>query len=342
MISAVRPAIAAALLLPLLSGCVAAAIPVLAAGGLVKTQSDGRGERVASGPPRVAIPADPPAPAGIAANAAGAGTDAAPGPPAVIVRDYAFTDGSTVTVTNAMGATPRPAMAAMGPAPMPPSWAKPLETDAKVPQATLLVGVTELPAPTAAVPGARAAGHGAKYAQFAAFAREQAAIPAAGADRRSAMLADSGRLSPDTRACSIHPAAVLIDLDPADGAIDTAQPLAADPVFAASLADLRREGVEIGWVSGRTADRAGAIRKVLAAAGLDPDGRDQLVLLRFPEERKQTRREDFAKAHCVLAIAGDERADFDELFSYLRDPNAATPLDALIGKGWFLVDPPLN
>ena len=92
----------------------------------------------------------------------------------------------------------------------------------------------------------------------------------------------------------------------------------------------------------RPADRAGAIRKALATAGLDPDGRDQLVLLRFPEERKQTRRDDFAKANCVLAMAGDERADFDELFSYLRDPAAATTLDVLIGKRWFLVPPPLN
>lgn len=325
--------------LPLLSGCVAAAIPVLAAGGLVKARSDGPGERVASGLPRVAIPADPPTPI---ANGAAAGSVAEAPPPAAIVRDYAFADGSTVTVTNSMGTAPRPVPAPIAPATPLPLPAQSPRTEADVPTATLLAGVTELPAPTAAAPGSRPAGLGPDYSRFTAFARAQAAIPAAGADRRSAMLTDSGQLVPETRACSIHPAAVLIDLDPAGDTLDTARPLAADPVLAASLAELRREGVEIGWISSRTADRAGAIRKALAGAGLDPEGRDQLVLLRFPEERKQTRREDFAKAHCVLAIAGDERADFDELFSYLRDPNAATPLDTLIDKGWFLVPPPLS
>lgn len=336
-----RAVAAAALLLPVLSGCVAAAaLPVLAAGGLVKTQADGESRSENRGPPRVAIPADPlPGPQDSALAAAPSASGAA----GAIVRDYAFADGSTITVTTIAGTRPAEPAAALAAAPVslprPPSA---IETEADLPKATFLAGVTELPSPAVSSPGVRPGSAGTSYAQFAAFAREQAALPATGAERRSAILANSGRLAPETRECSIHPAAVLIDLDPAGGALDTARPVAADPALATSLAELRREGVEIGWVSSRTADRAGAIRKALAAAGLDPDGRDQLVLLRFGEERKQTRREDFAKAHCVIAIAGDERADFDELFAYLRDPNAATPLDTLIGKGWFLVPPPLD
>lgn len=334
MIAALRSAAGAALLAPLLSGCVAAAIPVLAAGGLVKTQADARSERASSGPPRVAIPADPPAAAQLAGNAA----EGPHGPPAAaIVRDYGFADGTQVTVTNSLSSRP-PKPVAAAPSPSPPPLPAAVETAPKV---TLLAGLSALPAPTAgSLP--RAFAPSAAFADFTAFAREQAAIPAAGAERHSALLADSTRLEPATRACSIHPSAVLIDLDPAGGVLDTARPLAADAALAAQLALMRREGIEIGWVSSRTADRAGAIRKALASAGLDPDGRDQLVLLRFAEERKQTRRDDFARAHCVLAIAGDERADFDELFAYLRDPDAATPLDALIGKRWFLVPPPLN
>lgn len=338
MIAAVRSTIAAALLLPLLSGCVAAAIPVLAAGGMLKTQADGRDNQTAKGQPRVALPADPPAPARVVANTSDNPLDDAEATlPAAIVRDYSFADGTKVTVTNAMASVPRPVEVAPGT----PS-AAPRVTEANLPQATLLSGVTELSAPASVRPSALPAAPGSSYADFAAFARAQAAIPVVGADRRSAILADSGRLVPETRLCSIHPGAILIDLDPAGDALDTARPLAANPALAVGLAELRREGIEIGWVSARTADRAGAIRKALAASGLDPDGRDQLVLLRFPEERKQTRREDFAKANCVLAIAGDERADFDELFGYLRDPAAPTPLDTLIGKGWFLVPPPLN
>jgi len=326
--------LAAALVLPLLSGCVAAAIPVLAAGGLVKTQTDSR-SAPADTPPRVALPADPPALAGPANPVVGPVGQPAGNAPGAIVRDYDFADGTRITVTNSMGTGLSPPVVT---APPPVS----VPADPGEPKVTYLAGVTSLPAPSSTASPARSPIPGSGYADFTSFAREQAAVPIAGAERISALLVDSSRLLPETRACSIHPSAVMIDLDPAGGMLDTAQPLAADPAFAAGLAELRSEGIEIGWVSGRTADRAGAIRKALAGAGLDPEGRDQLVLLRFPEERKQTRREDFAKANCVLAMAGDERADFDELFSYLRDPNAPTPVDALIGKRWFLVPPPLN
>ena len=84
------------------------------------------------------------------------------------------------------------------------------------------------------------------------------------------------------------------------------------------------------------------MRRALRASGLDPAGRDELVLMRYPEERKQTRREDFAKQYCLVAIAGDDRADFDELFEYLKNPTAAGPLDALFGKGWFVIPRPLS
>jgi hypothetical protein len=43
----------------------------------------------------------------------------------------------------------------------------------------------------------------------------------------------------------------------------------------------------------------------------------------------------------VVAIAGDARSDFDELFDYLMDPSAALPIEALLDAGWFLTPPPL-
>jgi hypothetical protein len=325
-------AIAALSALPLLSGCVAAAIPVLAAGGIVRTQADNDAPKDTR--PRVALPAEDPVLAEPVNSVVGPTGEPAGSAPGFIVRDYTLSDGTEVTVTNSFNMA-RPSAPPEGPSPAPALKAEGSEV-------TYLPGVTNLPAPSIAAPPATTSVAGSAYADFAAFAREQASAPVVGGERRSALLADSGQLAPETSACSIHPAAVIIDLDPAGKTFETAAPLTAAPALAASLAQLRIEGVEIGWVSGSTADRAGAIRKALTATGLDPDGRDQLVLLRFPDERKQTRREDFAKAHCVLAIAGDEKADFDELFSYLRDPNMATPLDALIGNGWFLVSPPLN
>ena len=166
--------------------------------------------------------------------------------------------------------------------------------------------------------------------------------PVVGASRHSAMLATPGTLAPATAECSVHPAAVLIDLDPGKDVLDPATAIHADPRLAGTLAALRAEGIEVAWLSGNTADQAGAVRRALKASGLDPDGRDELALLRYPEERKQTRREDLAKEFCVVAIAGDQRSDFDELFQYLKDPAAAAPLEPLIGNGWFLIPQPLS
>lgn len=330
-----------------LSGCVAAAIPVLAAGGLVKARTDGSAEGSGS-MPTVALPADP-APSAIAARTA---QDVPTGPSSTMdgtasgaAREYAFADGTKVSVVNNLArpanpdsSPPVPGAAQLTPLTglPPPSAAATSAAPPALSSGARLTSLTELP-PSSGRPDAVADG----FASFAAYVAKQAAIPVVGSERSSAILADAGSLSGETRPCSIHPAAVLIDLDPAGGLVETPPTKAADAAFAAQLAALRREEVVIGWTSSRTADRAGAIRAALRSSGLDPEGRDQLVLLRFPEESKQTRRDEFAKSHCVVAIAGDERADFDELFTYLRDPSTAAPLDKLIGAGWFIVPTPL-
>ncbi len=280
-----RPGRGSAILLalaiaPALSGCVAAAaLPVLAAGGVVKSRADHSATTGTTEPQqaRVAIP--------------GERTQAA--------------------------------------------LAAPVDTKTSVYRLTEL---RQLPPPSGASPRAEGSGWGA----FAAYAQEQARIPVVGSERHSAMLADATAMSPETRICSVQPSSVLIDLDPDESHFDLTAASPTDPDLADRLAGLRDAGVTIGWVSNRTADQAGMVRRALKTSGLDPEGEDELVLLRFPEERKQTRREDFAKSHCVLAIAGDEKADFDELFAYLRDPVLALPLDKLIGAGWFIVPPPLT
>ncbi len=93
------------------------------------------------------------------------------------------------------------------------------------------------------------------------------------------------------------------------------------------------------WFTRLGAGFADATRTALAAAGLDPEGRDELVLLSTLDERKQTRRDEVAKRVCPIALVGDERADFDELYLYLKQPDAAVALDAMIGRGWFLASP---
>ena len=78
-----------------------------------------------------------------------------------------------------------------------------------------------------------------------------------------------------------------------------------------------------------------------SVSGLDPTGRDPILLTLGDGDRKQTLREQAAQTACLVAIAGDERRDFDELFGYLRDPTMATNFDSLLGAGWFLVPNPL-
>ena len=106
-----------------------------------------------------------------------------------------------------------------------------------------------------------------------------------------------------------------------------------------ALDELRAKNVEVVWFSRLGASFEGATRTALAATGLDPAGNDRLVLLSNLDERKQSRRDEAAKRVCPIALVGDERADFDELYLYLKQPEAALALDAMIGRGWFLASP---
>lgn len=317
---------------PLLSGCVAA-IPALAATTMMGKDAikDKRPDPV-RGLPRVAIPADPEPVAGLADPAVAEMRPATP-----IVRTQEFADGSTVEVTMpAMrGSTPAVAVVPAEPESSDPA---PEMIPVSAPASTL----TTAPLSPVVREATSASVTSADYSVFARYAAAQGELPIIGSERRSAMLENPGSLTPAAKTCSIQPAAVMIDLDPAGGTLDPVRAMRGDPALSATLASLRASDIAIAWVSSVTADRAGAVRKALVASALDPTGQDELVLLRFPEERKQTRRRDLAKELCVVAIAGDERADFDELFEYLKDPATAAPLDALIGAGWFLIPTPLS
>lgn len=155
--------------------------------------------------------------------------------------------------------------------------------------------------------------------------------------RRSAVLRDPSSLTPERVQCTGGHPTVLFDLDPAGGLFEpTAAPANSRPLLA-SLERMRDRGVRIAWISGQPAAMADDIRVALKGAGLDPDGTDSLILLRYREDRKQTRRRELAQNACLVAIAGDTRSDFDELFDYIAVQPSATMLETMIGKGWFLV-----
>ena len=210
-----------------------------------------------------------------------------------------------------------------------------LEASAEPTNAVRLVptGLTSLPTPDGT--GARAP----VISAFETYALAQASIAPASGKRPSALLQSASELRVVRQECGVLPAAVFIDLDPGRETFDPLASGSGDEELATSLANLREKGVKIVWFSRLGENFAIPVRKALAQSGLDRDGGDRLVLMSAISERKQSLRDDVAREVCPIAILGDERADFDELYLYLKNPDAAVALDGMIGRGWFLTSP---
>lgn len=194
--------------------------------------------------------------------------------------------------------------------------------------------LAELPAPDTTAPR-----NDPVIQAFARYAGTMAEAMPGREQRVSALLTEPSELNARRIPCGSRPLAVIIDLDPGRGTFDPLSPGQADPHLGTALAGLRAKGVAVIWLSRLGENFADAARAALAQGGLDPEGRDTLVLMRDLDERKQTRRDALAKAVCPIAILGDERADFDELYLYLKNPDTAIALDASLGRGWFLASP---
>ncbi len=180
------------------------------------------------------------------------------------------------------------------------------------------------------------------YSELIRYSEEQSQVGPRGELPRSAILDDPSTLRETRAPCPANIPTVLIDLDPDGTLFATDTEAQAPAVLVEGLSRLRDANVAIVWISGHSAGMAGDVRVALTKSGLDPEGNDQLLLMRYPGDRKQTRREDLAKTSCVIAIAGDTRKDFDELFEYLVNPEAALALELLIGQGWFLIPPAIT
>lgn len=199
-----------------------------------------------------------------------------------------------------------------------------------------LTALTELPPPSGRFPMS-----GGPWRDFAAYTLDRAKGLAAGGDAVSALLTPEGvtRFQTQLRPCVAREAAVAIDLDPGASVFAPASAGHSSPDIAAAVAQLREAGVIVLWVSQASANEVAGVAAALKASGLDPTGRDPILLVRNEDERKQVLREEANQTVCVVAMAGDRRSDFDELFDYLRDPRLATMFDGQIGAGWFIVPP---
>jgi hypothetical protein len=210
---------------------------------------------------------------------------------------------------------------------------------------------TALPVPTQEVeaPGAMSAldrlsrsNISNTYLPFARHALGEAAKRNTGGAARSAVLVERVSLSqPQTISCDAKPMAVLIDLDIAPGT-PAEMDIERQNGFAELLETLRESGIRIAWLA-ETDERQLKPILDLLREGEEPVLRDaDLMLVGLPGSyRKQERRWALAASHCVVAIAGDRKSDFDELYDYLRDQSYAIRLELFTGRGWFELPHPI-
>ena len=242
-------------------------------------------------------------------------------------------------VAGGLVARSQPIRASAAPALAEPAVALPEPAAGKTPR--LIRGAAELPAPAAATED----GPAGPFAAFARHAIGRAPPPPPGETRLSVLIEPASLLSlPRQQTCAQQPPAVVLDLDPGSATFDTSDPPLPAAGLAESLANLRLAGLAVLWLSRLPETEAGRLATILRATALDPDGADRLVLVRPGAERKSARLRQEARDWCILAIAGDNRGDFEEAFDYLRDKHGvvAQALESHVGAGWFLTPLPID
>ena len=180
------------------------------------------------------------------------------------------------------------------------------------------------------------------YLPFARHALGEAEKRGRGTAARSAVLVERVSLSqPQTVSCDAKPMAAIIDLDVAPGT-PAEMDIERQNGFSALLDVMRESGIRIAWLAETNERQLGPILDLLRE-GEQPVMRDtDLMLVGLPGSyRKQERRWQLAQSHCVVAIAGDRKGDFDELYDYLRDQSYAIRLEAFAGRGWFELPHPI-
>ncbi len=201
-----------------------------------------------------------------------------------------------------------------------------------------ILDIAEMPAPSAA-PNATALATNT-YKAFTDYVIEQTAIDISEQERVSAILKDPSELNGEVLSCYGQPPAVLIDLDPIDDIFDPTASGSLDPGLRSALRTLATNSVEVLWISDLSPNFAKEVVTALKLAGVAVVDEDALLLGAGEASRKQVLRERAATRYCIVAIAGDEKGDFDEAYFYLRDPDIAVELDPLYGHGWFLAPTP--
>jgi hypothetical protein len=141
--------------------------------------------------------------------------------------------------------------------------------------------------------------------------------------------------------CGLKPMAVIIDLDVAPGT-PPEMLVQRQNGFATLLGLMRESDIRIIWLAETDEGSLKPILDLLKEGENPVISEDDLMMVGVPgRSRKQERRWQLASRFCVVAIAGDTRGDFDELYDYLRDPAYAIRLEGFIGRGWFELPHPV-
>lgn len=222
-------------------------------------------------------------------------------------------------------------------APTPPKPGAIAAAGTELSSGVVLTSLKELPPPTGADSASRQTADA--WQSFFDYALAQSG---ATDQLQSALLAPGATFTPERRGCPAAHPAVVLDLDPQQAPFTPDQVVTPPAELVSGLQSLRQAGIIVLWISQLPAARVADVAKALRTSGLDPEQRDQLLLIRNADDRKQVLREQANRDVCIVAIAGDRRSDFDELFDYLRNPAAGVGLYPMMGDGWFLVPAPLN
>ncbi|SMC74262.1 hypothetical protein [Novosphingobium sp. B1] len=186
---------------------------------------------------------------------------------------------------------------------------------------------------------------GDAYGAMAAYVLSRSADPKQAGARRSALL-DQASLSgvPEMAKCTGGRSALVLDLDPGNRPFDLNDPPSPVAGLAERLRGIRATGTAIVWLASVPEGSRKDLSTILKATGLDPLGIDGYLLFKRNETRKQQLLNRAGQEWCVIAIAGDRKSDFDEVFDYLRNPDGpvAIALEQNLGAGLFLVPPPVQ
>lgn len=199
------------------------------------------------------------------------------------------------------------------------------------------------------------------YPALSNYLSVQAAARRRGEPLRSVVLAPGATLdAPVYLPCEARPLAAVFDLDEdAEGSGDPdarwrrwvgdgTDSVVAVPGAIEGVAAARREGVTVIFTSARAPSGAAGVAALLDRLGFGPQTPGETLMLRGAEGTGDAMRQAVAARYCVIALVGDSRGEFSDLFDRTGDtaqrPVAVTEtmVAPLWGAGWFLLPNPVR